>query len=190
MRQKDQKMRFTDPELSVIKGLFSDNEDLLYTVRKVMLQFELTPDEQKNVDGMMNETVIALLYKTFLPSIDADAPMFQMTDMLLGLGADIKTLSPEGAWPFIKAKELEMKYLSQQLRVLTGASKIQKISLEKMGDISGTEKDGEKMYVNVVARNYLLSYIDSNCQQLKMLAGLKHETVEQTKIRLQQDSAK
>ena len=48
----------------------------------------------------------------------------------------------------------------------------------------------ENVFVNITARNYLLSYIDSNCKQLEFLAGTKEETVDQTVARLQKNSAK
>jgi hypothetical protein len=45
-------------------------------------------------------------------------------------------------------------------------------------------------FINIQARNYLLSYIDSFVNDLRNLAGQKDETIEQTKQRLAKDSTK
>ena len=190
MRDINQKLRYTNAELSFIKGLFADNDDLLFLIRKVMLQFELSQAEKDAVKGFMNEQVFTLLTKTFNPWLDPDAPFFQITDLVLGLGADIKALSPDGAWPFIKAKELEVDYIAQQLKVLNGDTTEPKISLEALGSLAGLKTHREQKYINITARNFLLSFVDSNCNQLKVLAGLKTETVEETLERLKSNSNK
>jgi hypothetical protein len=181
-------MRFTNAELSLMKGIFAGNDELLYAVRKSMLQLELNLGES-TVLGGLTEEAHKLLKKVFLPDLDGDSPLFQMTDMILGLGADIKSLSPDGAWSFIKAKELEIDYLAQQLEILRGRGE-SKISLEEMGDLSGAKTTRESTYIKLIARNFLLSFIDSNCQQIKVLAGLKEESVEETLKKLAQNSNK
>lgn len=189
MKDKDQKIRYTNPELALLKSLFADDVEKLYIIRKVLFQFELTDDERKKLDTFMNEEVYALVVKTFLPYLDPEAPLFQMSHLNLALGADIKQLSPDGALPYIRAKKLEIDYVDQQLKALRGG-KAKKIDLADLSDLSGADKDPEQAYVNVIAWNWILSFIDSNIQQLKFLAGFKHETVEQTLTRLRQDSAK
>lgn len=191
MRDKDQKMRFNNAELGQVKALFADNEDLLYAIRKVLLQARLTEKEEVMVRSAVTKKTFPLIKKFFLPDIDPDAPIFQLTDMYLGLGADIKSLSPEGAWPFIRAKELEIEYISQQLAVLEDmTSEVKpKVVLADLTKVTKTS-DSEDIWVNINARNFLLSFIDSNVQQIKLLAGSKDETVEQTKERLRKDSTK
>lgn len=189
-RQTDQKMRFSDVELALIKGLFAGNEDLLFAIRKVMLQFELTESEQEMLRATINEVNYALLHKIFLPTLDGDAPFFQMTDMILGITQDIKALDPEMAWPHIKAKELEIAYIDQQLKVLQNPKASQKIKLADLANLEATKTQREQVYINITARNYLLSFVDSNIAQVKFLAGLKDESVEDTKARLEKNSSK
>lgn len=190
MKNPKQKMRFTDSELSLIKGLFADNDELLYVIRKVMCQFPLTDTERELLKGSMNENTLFILKKFFLPELDPDAPLFQMTALPVALGADIKTLSPDGAWPYIKAKELEMQYLEQQLNQLKDDNSTVKIKLNDLIDLGGTKARREETYIAITAWNYLLSFIDSNIQQIKFLAGMKEETIEETKARLERDSTK
>ena len=190
MPKKGQTMRFTDAELSLIKGLFADNEALLYAIRKSMLGFILDENEKSLIKGLSKEAH-ALIRKTFLPSIDPASPFFQMTDMAMGLNVEIKGMKEEDALPLIEAKALEITYLHQRLQELEGVYSDDNISLAVMGNItSGIARADSNVFVNITARNYLLSYIDSNCKQLEFLAGTKEETVDQTVARLQKNSAK
>lgn len=183
-------MRFNDQELSLMKGLFAGNDDLLYVIRKVMLQFELTQAEREMLASTINEVNYALLHKVFLPTLDGDAPLFQMTDMVLGLNQDIKQLDADMAWPQFKAKEIEIEYIAQQLRSFVSPNQKPKIVLSDLADLSLPKTSREQLLINVMSRNYILSFIDSNIAQMKFLAGLKDETVEDTKARLEKNSNK
>ena len=190
MRDKNQNMRFNDSELSFIKAVFADDAEITYIIRKSMLQLELTDQEKEVLKISWNPEISKLCHKMFLPDLEGDAPLFQLTNLVLALGSDTKGLSPDGAWPFIKAKELEINYLQQQLDVLDGKNPEIKIVLKDMINLDYPKKEREQVWVNVTAWNWLLSFIDSNLAQAKVLAGRKEETVEQTRQRLERDSAK
>lgn len=184
-------MRFSDSELGLFKGLFSDNEEMLFLVRKLMLQFELNQVERQILGKAMTKECYALMRKLFLPQLEADAPMFQLTDMHLGLNTDWKDLTPQSAAPMLLAKELEIDYIAQQLAVLKDLDfRLEKIKLAELVKRRQKTEEEEDVFARITARNYLLSYIDSNMQQARFLAGLKQETVEQTKQRLAKDSNK
>jgi len=184
MPKKGQTMRFTDVELSLIKGLFADNEALLYALRKSLLGFVLDENETTIIKGLSQEA-LKLIRKTFLPTIDPASPFFQMTDMAMALNVDIKEKSEDEALPLIIAKAIEMQYMDEALRKLEGEKVTFTYNLNDLAVLTD-----ENVFVNITARNYLLSYIDSNCKQLEFLAGQKDETVEQTVARLQKNSAK
>ena len=190
MRDPNQKMRYTIEELGLVKSLFADSEDLLFIIRKVMLQFPLNEQEKAALKAVMNEQVSGLMRKTFLPTLDPDAPMFQLTDLRIALGTDIKDCSVDSAWPFIRAKDIEMDYLNHQLKVLDGNESSPPILMEDLANLKLSRSKREDLYINVVARNFLLSFIDSNLAQLKALAGRKEESVEETLSRLAKDSSK
>ena len=48
----------------------------------------------------------------------------------------------------------------------------------------------EQALINIKARNQVIQHIEMRLMELKMLAGMKEETVEQTKERLKRDSSK
>lgn len=185
MPKKGQTMRFTDAELSLIKGLFADNEALLYAIRKSMLGFVLDENESALIKGLSKEA-LALVRKTFLPSIDPASPFFQMTDMAMALNIDIKEKSEEEALPLIIAKAIEIQYMEEAVGKIDGS--YTEPFTYNLADLA--RLTDENVFVNITARNYLLSYIDSNCKQLEFLAGTKEETVDETVARLQKNSAK
>lgn len=185
MPKKGQTMRFTDGELSLIKGLFADNEALLYALRKSLLGFVLDSNESALIKGLSKEA-FALIRKAFLPQIDPASPFFQMTDMAMGLNIDLKEKTEVDSLPFIIAKAIEIQYMEEALGKLEGT--YTEPFTYNLSDLA--RLTDENVFVNITARNYLLSYIDSNCKQLEFLAGTKEETVEQTVARLQKNSAK
>jgi hypothetical protein len=185
-RDINQKMRFSKEELELMKGLFSDNEELVFAIRKVMLQLDLNLGEQAVLNGLTDEG-FAVIKKLFLPEFDGDSPITQLADLRIGL--DIKSLSPDGAWPMIKAKELEIDYIKQQLEQLRDRGEV-KIKLSDLGDLSGNKPTREQVYINFTAWNFLVSFVDGMINQLKILSGLKTESVEETLKRLAATSNK
>lgn len=183
-------MRFNNAELSLVKGLFAGNEDLLYALRKVLLQFSISEKEEIMLKGAINDTTFALIKKFFSPNLDPESPLFQMTDMYLGLGSEIKALDPVNAWPFIRAKELEIAYINQQMDVLENVSEAKKPKIVLADLTKVTKVTEEDAWVNISARNFILSFVDSNVHQIKVLAGSQEETVEQTMERLKKNSNK
>lgn len=189
IRDKNQTLRFNKAELQFLKGLFADREELLYAIRKVFLQLPISPDEETMIKELTPEAH-ELIKKFFLPDLDGDSPIFQLTDMKLAIGADIKNLSPDGAWLYIKAKEVEIRYLEQQLGALKDMSLDQKLSLESLSRLDYDKSDADEAFINMTARNYILSFIDSNLNQIKLLAGLPNDSVEDTLKKLARDSSK
>lgn len=185
-----QKMRYNDTELGLFKALFAGDDRLLFIIRKVMFQFDLTEEEQNVLRSAMNETTNALFYKTFLPTLDPTAPLFQVVDLVIGLRDEMKTNGPDEAWPFIKAKEMEINYILQQLKALTNPEEKPEIIFSELSELGGIKTQREAIFIRVTARNYLVSFIDSVCNQMRFLAGIKEESVEETKERLAKNSNK
>ena len=184
MRQKDQKMRYSDTELSLIKNTFAGDDVYLYAVRKHMLGTVLSEGEQ-NIINQLSDEVKKLLNKVFNPTIDGDAPIFQLVDMQMGLNQDLKGITREHGENLIEIKRIEMNYIKSRLNKLDDIDSYEGLTLSQMADLSQPDA-----YMNIIARNYLLSYIDSFCNELRNLAGQKEETVEQTIAKLSKNSAK
>lgn len=185
-RDKDQKMRFNNAELSLTKAVFADNEELIFAIRKVMYQFPLNESEEKIIKDTMNPSVHALIKKFFLPELEPDAPLFQLTDMVNTLSLDMKAKGVEDMLPLFDAKEIEITYLAQRLEELEGKEVKDTLNLSDLAAL----QPFESAYQRITARNYILSWVDSNLQQIQFLAGKKEESVEDTVARLHKDSNK
>ena len=179
---------FNDIELSLIKNTFADNEDLLYLIRKVLLQFPLTEVEEITVKKAMTPELYALLKKRMCPDLDPDAPLFQLSDLYQSLSPEMNTRGADEMDERFKAKQLEIDYITQQFKVLKGEDVEIIIRLADLAKID--MEDTGQTYVNITARNFLLSYVDSFLNHFKVLAGEKKETVEEAKKRLTRDSSK
>lgn len=187
MRQKGQLFIYNDKELELIKNTFSENEDLLYAIRNVLLQFPLSDLDKQNLK-LLNDDVVAVIKKRIFPQIDSEAPLTQLSDMYQTLNEDLKTKSIEEMDLLFEAKILEVDYLTQQFSILRGLNVEEVIKLDELANLKG--KNSSLRFIHTKARNFLLPFVDSMLMLLKNIAGSKNETVEETKKRLDRNSNK
>lgn len=182
---------FSKAELALIKNTFADNDALLYSIRKVLLQFPLSAAERELVKQSITPAVFAVIKKRLLPDLDPDAPITQLGDYRSLLTQDLKTKSTEELTVFFEARNLEMAYLQQQLDILADIDQPIKspgIQLSELKAMGG--KDGYGKHVDLMAYLNLLGYIDPQLYHLKLIAGEKNETPEAQRLRLTRDSTK
>lgn len=176
-------------EMSLIKNTFADNDGLLIPIRKSLIQAPMTKEEIALVKTtfMKGGTTLALLKKALVPEIDGNAPLFQMVDLWATI--DTKEKVPSDIYGQIVARDILIKYLKAQFAVFyDGDTKAKNIDFSKMTAIEG--RDETMAYAYLLARNTILTHIDFQLNMLKMLAGQKEESVDETKDRLKKDSAK
>lgn len=182
----EQKMRFTDSELQTIKAVFADREDLLKLLRKVFQFVTLTDEEQALVKSAFQPETIKVLRKSFLPEIDVDAPINQVVD--LWMTVDIKDKDTAQALITLRAREELIALLEDGIDRLKDPKGVFK-SVAKF-KLSKTDDNIDKDVANLIARNTLITHIEQQLYQIKLLAGTKEETVEETKTRLLKNSSK
>lgn len=191
-RDPNQIFIFSDDELNLIKHTFADNDTLLYTVRKVLLQFPLTDTEKGLIKLSITPEIHRILKKRILPDIGDEFPLGQLADIRTTLTEQLKVKSVEDIAPLIDAKKIEIDYLNQQFEMLRNIdnvpSPITEISLAKMASFE--DKDEYDTYVDLHAYLFILGYIDPMLLFIKSIAGEKKETVAEQKARMQRDSSK
>jgi hypothetical protein len=182
--------RYTDQELSLISNTFSgeNGEKLLKTIRKFFLQGELLTGERVEIEKIgSNEELMSLLKKCLLPEIDYEAPLAQLVDLWFNI--DTKNQGPDRTYYDMRAREIAISYLSQQFEVLDG--KPMSDERIKFADlVFNKKKKPEQAFIEMQARNWLLSFIDFHLNELRTIAGQQPESPEQIKKRLRQDSNK
>jgi len=188
--EKGQYFIYSEAELSLIKNTFAENDELLYAVRNVLLQFPLSVPQQAMLSSQLNENVIAVLRKRLLPDLAGTFPLGQLPSLLTTLNDNLKVLSPAEMKPHFAAKILEVEYLAQQFDVLEGKDPVSdvSISLERLGEMH--TKTADEQFADMTAYLFLLGYIDPMLGMIQNLAGTKEETADEQKKRLTQDSSK
>lgn len=185
--KKRQTMRFNDAELSLIKNTFAENDELLKAMRKVFLQMPLDVIDKDLLAVFKSKELLAVVRKAWLPELEADAPFHQLVDLMMTI--DLKEKNPDEAYPHILARVQVINYLEQQLQVLEtlDASKVEFIFAD-LAKVNGT--GALSAYIDLTARNTIIGHTEMQLDQMRLLAGQKDETLEQTMKRLQQNSSK
>jgi len=181
------RMRWSDHELGLIKQTFAEQEELLILVRKFLLQGDMTEAEMKYLKSFTSSPeILAILKKAINPQLDKQAAPFQSVDLFSSM--DLNPTPVDHAFRVLKARELAANYLSQQFSFLEhGEGK----PLIKFDELIIPSDDEDETYIGVIARNFLLSHIDSQLfNSIQIIAGTPDETPEQQKKRLTQDSNK
>lgn len=184
---KDQVFIFNSNELSLIKNTFADNDTLLYTIRKVFLQFPLSDVERGLLAQTMKPEVIAVLKKRINPNISPEFPLGQQSSLLTTLGENLKVNSPDEMAPHFESMQLRLDYFDQQFAVLAGSTD-EPIKLSDLANMKG--KSNDERFINVTAYLFILGYIDPMISLIKSIAGAKTESPEDQKKRMTRNSSK
>lgn len=187
-----QRMRYTDEELSLIKNTFAGQDELLEAFRRFFLQMPIRKSDGDILANISkNKQVVAIIRKAFLPTLDPKAPPHQLVDLWMTL--ELKDKKVDEAYPHIVARKIVIDYLEQQLSLLENKKVSTDIRLEDLSYDGKKEipsiLEVVKVYSNLVARNTLIGHTEMQLSQFTILAGLKDETIEETKAKLMQNSS-
>lgn len=190
---KKQERRYNDQEMQLIAATFKEQDGLLILFRRFLLQDPLTKDESAYLQSTMNNPeILAILRKTLNPDLDKRAPIHQTVDLYSGM--DLQPTVIDHAVLQIKVRMRVKQYLNQQFSMFEGTWKEQEgqIIFDEMVGFENDKgkKTDEETYIDFVARNFLLSYIDSvGLRQLLILAS-QSEDPEAVKEKLMKNSSK
>jgi len=186
-KTKEQVMFLSDDELQLVKNTFAENDDLLKVLRKHFLQMKMTEWEQEIVKTIKGD-VLKVVSKVFLPTLELEnVPIGQEMDVyLMQCNSIIEgQMSATEAIANIKARKKVFNYMDQSLKVLGGEDVENKIVFADW-----LNADGQALYENYIARNMIAVQIKNQLIKLKLLAGQKNETMEETLKKLNQNSNK
>jgi len=182
---ENQTMRYTESELDLMRETFKENLPLLKAMRKVFLQLDVSEEEQELLKNTMKGDVIALVRKAFLPTLDGDAPLGQVIDLMMTV--DIVSKFPEEAINHLKAREIAIAYINEQLDVLVGNSTSDNI---KFTDLTILTADVSETYQNIVARNTIIMLVENQLRDINTLANQVKLTEEEQKEAMEKESNK
>lgn len=188
-RDIGQQFIFSDDELSLIKNTFADNDALLYTVRKVLLQFPLTDAEKNLIKLSITPEVLRVLKKRILPEPSDEFPLGQLPSLLTTLTEQLKVKNVEEMASQFAAKKIEIDYLEQQFAILADVDGQNEVTI-MLHDLAKLNKTPDAQYVHITAYLFILGYVDPMLTFVKSIAGTKKETIEDLKKRMTRDSSK
>ena len=134
----------------------------------------------------LSEDIITLLRKSLIPEIDPEAPFNQVIDLWVSI--DTKEKLAEDAYLDMRARDIVIKYLEEMFNLITGKGS----SCRELKSLIYNEgKDKETAFVELQARNTLLTHIDLHLQELRILAISNSElSPEEQQKKIQMDSSK
>jgi len=186
--EKGQYFIYSEAELSLIKNTFAENDELLYAIRNVLLQFELSIGQKAILASQLNPAIISVLRKRIIPELSGIYPLGQLPSILTTLTENLKVLPVEDMAIQFEAKKIEIEYIEQQFQVLEGNVPTDPISLKALSSLNG--KNPADSFIDMTAYLFLLGYLDPSLGMIKNLAGTKEESPEEQKKRLTRDSSK
>jgi len=178
-------MRYSDDELVTLNSAFAERPDLLILLRKFFMQGELTPVEKEGIALFSSEKLFPIIKKTYLPELDLDTPLGQLVDMWTNINTRDKGV--EGAWLEMAAREKVVDYIKGRIVCLVSGNDTG-LKLEELA-YSHT-KSREQNFIDLSARNTIITHVDFQTTQLWVLAGTKRETIQEIQKRLFKDSSK
>jgi len=183
MEKQKQERRITDAEMNLLKTTFAENEPLLKMMRKAMLGLSMTQDEQDVVMYLFrnHSELSALIRKMFIPEITGNDPLGQQIDLWMTIDNKDRTVDELHMHLMARAKVLSM--LEDGLKDLTAPHADNRISFAPTGNVY-------EDIIWYIARNTYVNHVESRLLEIKILAGQKEETVDETKNRLSKDSSK
>jgi len=186
-KNKPQLMRFSDEELKLLNDTFSTRTDLLLLLRKFLLQGELNETEKESVKFFAASNILPIIQKTYLPTLDLDAPLSQLIDFWLLVdtkGRDLDDLQVE-----LYARQALIDYTGQRFKCLiNGEEDNRDIKLKDL--IYDRSKKIKQAYIELAARNMIIKNVEDNTIQLWILSGQKKESMQEIQKRLFRDSSK
>lgn len=176
---------FNDVELNLIKATFSENEELLKTMRKLMYGQEISETEKAVIRETFanKELVEAVRHKTYGTN-NFNTPIGQLSDFWIGVESQIFGSSRDTIYQAIESKKIVFDMFTKAFNLLSNPDG------EKVDISSEIDLNADPLGVKMIARNLFMKAIDGSLMSLLQIGGKKGETIEETLKRLQKDSAK
>ena len=161
-------MPTNEHEVAIIKRTFKDNDELLQSMRAVMLNLEPSEADKKLVSDTFadNPELFTLIYKRFLPALSKDTPIGQASDVWLGAEQMIFGQSESAIYQAIEYKERSIDMTRKALEALKDAATIDV-------DVVFSAKKflNDPWGINLLARNQFIRHVESQLLFLKLIAG-------------------
>lgn len=175
-----------DSDNEIIKGVFAENDELLFTMRKLFFGAELTAGEKELIKNTFKDKAIVDVFQRKLYSKENySTEIGHVSDFWIGAETQIFGSSRDTIYQTIKSKEMILENFEKALALLSNPD-------GERADISTMKMslEADPLGVGLLVRILYMKAIESALHNVKTIGGLKTETVEETMKRLLKDSSK
>lgn len=185
MADKKQDLMYSNKDIDLIKAVFSDNDALLISIRKLFFGYEITGEEKKNIiTNFTNPEAIEVLRRKVYSTDNVNTPVGQLSDFWLGVESQIFGASRDTVYQALLSKEFVLDMFEKGFNLLKNPDG------EKVNTDVKVSIETDPLGVKIIARNLYLKAIETALHTIKVIAGTKTETTAEAIKRLQSDSAK
>ena len=167
MGEQSPQMQVDEKELAVIQRTFKDNDELLQSMRAVMLNLDPNDSDKKLVNSVFSDDELyALVYKRFLPTLSKKTPIGQASDVWLGAEQMVFGAQESAIYQAIEYKEGSIEMTRQALEALRDASKI-------VIDVTYSPRKyiSDTLGIKLLTRNQFIRHIESQLLFLKLISA-------------------
>ena len=178
-------MLTNDAEIETLKKAFAENDELLISIRALLLGFPIKKSEADVIEATFKDKNVREAFrKKLYPILSPTSLIGQGGDYWYGTDTEILGRDPDTIAQMVNSKHKVLETLEQAMDLLENPISGKKILLS----IEDTKTD--PFQVALLARNKYINAVGTALSMIKAVAGLKNETVEETKRRLMTDSSK
>ncbi len=188
MTDKIEQPRNINPEeISLIKATFTD--ELLKSVRAVMLGLDVTAAEKAQVKGVFsNPKIMDIMVRRFYPKLDKDMPIGQVQDVWLGVEQMIYGESRDTIYQAVHYKAKALELTKKGLGLLVNPDR-EAMDMDFVPPIGPMSDNDVSLQVGLLARNQYIRHVESQLLFLSLTTKLPDETPEKASKRAKKDSA-
>lgn len=184
MADKKQDLMYSNKDIELIKSVFSENDALLITLRKLFFGYDLTTEEKKMVLANFSNPEAIEVFRRKVYSVDnMETPIGQLSDFWLGVESQIFGASRDTVYQALLSKEYVLSMFEKGFNLLKNPDG------EKVDTAPKVSIETDPLGVKIIARNLYMKAIETALHAVKVIAGMKNETAEQAVKRLQSDSS-
>lgn len=176
-----------ETEITLLKAAFSDNEDILKSIRALLLGFEISKGDANVIKSIFNDSnMVTAFQKKLYTILAADSMLGQGGDYWFGTDTEIIGRDPETIKQIVQSKLTVLTMLREGISLLQDPSGIQPaISADYVPDFQN-----DPFQIALLARNKYINAVNTTVMMVKVIAGKKDESASETMTRLKTDSAK
>lgn len=179
------KLMYSDKEITLIKAVFSENDLLLKSIRRLFFGATMTEDEKKLiVETFANEELKEIFRKKVYGFNNLDTQIGHLSDFWLGVEQQIFGASRDTVYQAVESKNIVLSMFIKAFDLLSNPDG-EKVDVNRFYSL-----EADPLQVHLMARNLYMKAIETSLLTVQTIAGQKEETLEQTLKRLQKDSSK